>query len=85
MSNDIVHARCTCDDNSVDIVKILLEEIGTDLFHEHGRLAGLDFSNAIGSIENFERLIDCSDEARLGNSVDKFLDFGFHVGGSRGN
>ena len=85
VSNDIVHARCTFDDNGVNCIKILLEEIGTDLFHENGGLAGLDFFNAIGGLENFERLVDCSDKASLGNGFNEFLDFGFHLGSSSGN
>ncbi len=85
VGNDIVHARCTSNDNGIDSIKILLEEIGANLFHEHGGLARLDFFHTIGGADNFERLIDGGDEAGLGKGINNFLDFGFHLLGSRGN
>ena len=77
VGNGIGHAGSAFHHHSIHGGKILLQEIGGNLFHQHGRTMGLQFSGSLTAVH--ARLVDGRLETGSSNSGLHFLHLRIHV------
>ena len=80
LGHHVAHALGTFDHDGVHGIKVLLQEVGRDLFHEHGGIVGLEFLHGFGAVH--AGLVGGGNQAGGGYGIHDFLDFCFHVGRS---
>ena len=76
VGNGIGHAGSAFHHHGIHCGKILLQEIGGNLFHQHGRTMGLQLSGSLATVH--AGLVDGRLETGGGHCVYHFFDFGLH-------